>query len=47
VLEPHRAAFPRSAVGKGCIRYHNPNKIDYGRIEQMLIATRDTRGPVC
>jgi uncharacterized protein YdhG (YjbR/CyaY superfamily) len=47
VLEPHRASFPASAIGKGCIRYRNPNRIDFDRVEAMLIATANSRGPVC
>jgi uncharacterized protein YdhG (YjbR/CyaY superfamily) len=47
VLDVHRAGFPPSVVGKGCIRYRNPEKIDFGMVEAMLIATREAAGPVC
>jgi uncharacterized protein YdhG (YjbR/CyaY superfamily) len=56
VLNPHRDRFSRqmrcdrfspSAVGKGCIRYANPRKIDFDLIETMLKQTAQSRGPVC
>lgn len=47
VLNAHRAAFAVSNIGKGCIRYGNPNKIDFALIEQMLIGTRNATGEVC
>ncbi len=47
VLNPDRDRFSPSAIGKGCIRYANPRKIDFGLIEKMLIQTAQTRGPVC
>ncbi|GAB4579408.1 MAG: hypothetical protein Fur0022_21460 [Anaerolineales bacterium] len=47
VMDVHRASFPKSNVGKGCIRYPNPAKIDFTIVEAMLEATGKTRGPVC
>jgi uncharacterized protein YdhG (YjbR/CyaY superfamily) len=47
VLDVHRAGFPPSAVGKGCIRYRNPEKIDFGVVEAMLIGTRESTGENC
>ncbi len=34
-------------LGKGCIRYPKPEKIDFKVVEQMLRATRETSGVVC
>lgn len=47
VLDPYRDQFPKSSVGKGCIRYRNPNKIDFDQVEEMLVKTAATIGPVC
>jgi uncharacterized protein YdhG (YjbR/CyaY superfamily) len=47
VLDAYRAEFPPSTIGKGCIRYRNPDRIDFGVVEKMLIATRKATGPVC
>ena len=47
VLNPHRDRFSPSAIGKGCIRYANPRKIDFDLIETMLKQTAQSRGPVC
>ena len=47
VLDAHRDGFPASNIGKGCIRYKNPTKIDYAVVKQMLIATRKSKGDVC
>lgn len=47
VLDEHRAKFAKSAVGKGCIRYANPGKIDFELVAQMLAQTERTRGQIC
>lgn len=47
ILDQHRAAFPASAIGKGCIRYRNVAKIDYALIETMLQQTAATTGEIC
>ena len=33
--------------GKGCIRYGNPNKIDFDFIKKMLVETVQSDGEVC
>lgn len=33
--------------GKGCIRYSKPEKIDFGVVESMLMATVESTGEVC
>jgi uncharacterized protein YdhG (YjbR/CyaY superfamily) len=35
------------SIGKGCIRYSKPDKIDFKVIEQMLKATHESTGVVC
>jgi len=47
VLNPYRDQFPASAIGKGCIRYRNPKKIDFDMVEEMLIKTNSSTGEVC
>lgn len=34
-------------TGKGCIRYRNPDKIDFELITDLLIETVDTGGTIC
>jgi len=47
VLNPYREQFPKSAIGKGCIRYRNPHKINFDLVEEMLIKTNASTGEVC
>jgi uncharacterized protein YdhG (YjbR/CyaY superfamily) len=46
-LASQRAALTGLSVGKGCIRYSKPEKIDYAVVKKMLTATRRSKGPVC
>lgn len=47
VLDQYRRLFTKSAIGKGCIRYRNPDKIDFGMITEMLDKTAEDTGVVC
>ena len=47
VLNQSRHRFAKSAIGKGCIRYRNPNKIDFDMIAKMLDKTVTDTGDVC
>jgi uncharacterized protein YdhG (YjbR/CyaY superfamily) len=47
VLDAHRDAFAASAIGKGCIRYRNPDTIDFELVREMLVETSEFTGPVC
>ena len=47
VLEPYRHRFTKSQIGKGCIRYRNPNRVDFDMIAKMLDKTVSDTGPVC
>jgi hypothetical protein len=38
---------PGVTLGKGVIRYPNPEKIDFAVVEKMLRATVESTGPVC
>ena len=46
-LAAHRGAFAKSNVGKGCIRFRNPETIDFDVVEALLVATRESTGEVC
>lgn len=46
-LATQRAALTGLSVGKGCIRYTKPEKIDFAIVKRMLIATRKSKGEVC
>ena len=46
VLNPYRSNFPKSAIGKGCIRYRNPEVIDYELVAEMLAKTNASTGKV-
>jgi len=46
-LETQRPFLTGLSVGKGCIRYSRPDKIDFAVVEKMLTATRDSTGEIC
>ena len=35
------------SLGKGCIRYSKPEKIDFKVVEMMLKATQESAGAIC
>ena len=47
VLEAHRDRLAGLNVGKGCIRYPSPAKVDLHVVRSMLEATAVSGGPVC
>ena len=47
VVAAHRAQLAGLNVGKGCIRYSKPAKIDFVVVEQLLSATRDSAERPC
>lgn len=47
MLESHRAQLKGLDVGKGCIRYRQPDQIDEYVVRSMLVATARSHGPVC
>jgi hypothetical protein len=49
VMKTHRDLLKIKGVslGKGCIRYSKPEKIDFKVVESMLKATVESTGVVC
>ncbi len=49
VMEAFRAELkqPGISMGKGCIRYSKPEKVDLGLVERMLRATAESDAVVC
>jgi len=49
VMRSHRYLLniPGVTLGKGCIRYSKPEKIDFDVVEKMLRATVESTGEVC
>ena len=47
VLDQYRDQYPASAIGKGCIRYRNPDKINFDMVAEMLEKTNESTGEVC
>ncbi len=49
VMNTHKEMLKIKGVslGKGCIRYSKPEKIDFDVVEKMLKATADSTGVVC
>jgi uncharacterized protein YdhG (YjbR/CyaY superfamily) len=49
VMNAHRDWLKVKGVslGKGCIRYSKPEKIDFQVVEMMLKATWESTGPIC
>jgi uncharacterized protein YdhG (YjbR/CyaY superfamily) len=49
VMNAHRALLKvkRVSLGKGCIRYSKPEKIDFTIVEKLLKATVESTGAIC
>ena len=49
VMDAHRDQLKVKGVslGKGCIRYSKPEKIDFKVVEMMLKATQESTGVIC
>ena len=47
VIDAHRPLLVSANVGKGCIRYSKPEKLDFPLLEKLLIATRESDEVVC
>ena len=49
VMRSHRYLLniPGVTLGKGCIRYSRPEKIDFSVVERVLKATAESEGEVC
>ena len=48
-MNAHRALLQGTGVslGKGCIRYSSPARIDFDVVELLLKAIRNSKGVVC
>jgi uncharacterized protein YdhG (YjbR/CyaY superfamily) len=46
-LEPLRDDFVGAKIGKGCIRYTNPQKVNLDAVARLLRATVASDGKVC
>jgi uncharacterized protein YdhG (YjbR/CyaY superfamily) len=47
VLDAHRERLTGLSVGKGAVRYRDPDEIDWDVVASMLDATSASPGPVC
>ncbi len=47
VLDKHRAALQGHNLGKGCISYTKPEKIDFDLVKQLLVDSVHSEGTVC
>jgi uncharacterized protein YdhG (YjbR/CyaY superfamily) len=47
VVEAYLPELAVASVGKGCIRYSKPEKIDFAVIEKLLVATRESSEAAC
>jgi uncharacterized protein YdhG (YjbR/CyaY superfamily) len=47
VIEEHRAELAGLNLGKGCIRYSRPEKIDFAVVEKLLTSMRDSDERPC
>ncbi len=46
-LDPLREAFTGARIGKGCIRYTKPEKVNLAAVASLLQATAASGGRVC
>jgi uncharacterized protein YdhG (YjbR/CyaY superfamily) len=47
VVDAFRAELAGASIGKGCIRFSKPEKIDFQVIEKLLVATRASKEAPC
>ena len=47
VLDKHRDSLAGLNIGKGCVRYTKPQKIDFSVVEQLLTDSRLSEGDIC
>ena len=47
VLDRYRGALAHLNVGKGCIRYTKPEKIDFDLVEEILDESHKSDAPIC
>jgi uncharacterized protein YdhG (YjbR/CyaY superfamily) len=47
VLDEFRSSLPGSKIGKGCIRFTKPDRIDFDVLKQLLIRTAESKSKPC
>ena len=47
VVNANRVLLAGASVGKGCIRYSKPEKVDFGVVEKLLSDTFEAREKAC
>ena len=47
VLDRFRERLAGTSLGKGCVRYRSPEKIDFDLVREMLAASRADEGRIC
>ena len=47
VLDEFRNALSAASIGKGCIRFAKPEKIDFEAIERLLRRNAEAKSPPC
>jgi uncharacterized protein YdhG (YjbR/CyaY superfamily) len=47
VFDASRPRLTGLSLGKGCIRYSKPEKIDFAVVEDLLDATKESTAPIC
>lgn len=47
VVEANRAAMRGLSVGKGCIRFRSPEKVDFAVVKKLLADTRRSSKGIC
>lgn len=47
VMEKYKGLLKGVGIGKGCIRFSNPEKIDYAVIQKMLRGTYESTKSIC
>jgi uncharacterized protein YdhG (YjbR/CyaY superfamily) len=47
VVDAHRTELAGASIGKGCIRFSKPEKIDFAVIERLLVAASESKDTAC
>ena len=47
VVDAFRQQLTGASIGKGCIRYSKPEKLDFKVIKMLLVATRESKETPC
>lgn len=47
VMDTHRDLLKGASLGKGCIRYSKPEKIDFEVVKKLLVGTLESTNEIC